>query len=119
MKTELNPMYDHPTDELVPCQCGFKPDHYSVYYSRTPYDIWCPNCRKQLNFARCKVTGNHENAIDYWNSHLAVLTLSEIEQEVEEFMTELENAIREEGMRPKSYNYYWEKDKGEILYQRW
>ena len=90
----LNPTYDWETDELIPCQCGYKPDHYSIYYSRTPYDVFCPVCKKQLNFAKCKVTGHHGNAIDYWNRHLAGLTLEQMEKEVEKFREEVEAVIK-------------------------
>jgi hypothetical protein len=115
----MDARYDHPTDQLVPCQCGFKPDHYSIYYSRTPYDVVCSNCKKQLNFARCKVTGHHMHVIDYWNKHLAALTKEEFDAEVAEFQEEREIAEANEGMRAKEYVYYWVAGKGPELYQRW
>lgn len=115
----MNPQYDWPTNELIPCQCGFKPDHYSIYYSSTPYDVYCPTCKKQLNFARCKVTGWHGHAIDYWNSHLAALTFEEMEEESRKFREERKKMEDREGARAREYAYYWEKDKGEVLYQRW
>ena len=105
------------TDEINPCKCGFKPDHYIVMYGRTPYDIWCPTCKKQTCMAKCKVTGSSENAIDYWNSHIAQMTKEEVRQEVVDFQKERENQNLIE--RPKEYQYYWEKDKGEVLYERY
>src|SRR5688572_11855072 len=114
-----NPRYDYSTDELVPCKCGFKPDHYSIYYGQTPYDVWCPRCKKQLSFARCRVTGHHSHAIDYWNKHLFKLTIEELEAEVVEFEEERRVAEASEGMRAKVYAFYWEIGKGPVLYQRW
>jgi len=70
-----------PTDELSPCICGFKPDHYEVGYGQTPYDIHCPECKKQTTMAKCKVTGWEGNVIDYWNKHISKLTLEQMKQE--------------------------------------
>lgn len=106
-------MSDFKTDELEPCLCGFKPDHYSIYYGQTPYCIWCPDCKKQTNFAKCLVTGHHDNVIDYWNKHISKLTLSQVQEEVKLFLAEKEAKRREEQF--KSYNYYWQKGKGEVL----
>ena len=116
---QLNPDYDHPTNELVPCICGYKPTHWSIYYSRTPYDVWCPHCKKQLQFAKCKVTGHHENAIDYWNSHLAGLTKEQMDKEADDFYEEKKKAEKKEGMTSREYSFYWYKGKGEVFYQRW
>ena len=69
------------TDELKPCRCGFKPDHYTVGYGQTPYDVFCPNCKKQTSFAKCKITGWNGNLFDYWNKHIAQMTLEEVEHE--------------------------------------
>jgi hypothetical protein len=56
---------DRNTDELLPCHCGFKPDHYSIGYSRAPYYVNCMSCRKLLS----GVGGPSENIIDWWNDH--------------------------------------------------
>ena len=108
-------MSDFKTDELLPCRCGFKPDHYSVYYGRTPYDVFCPDCKKQLARAKCLVTGWAGHAIDYWNTHLCFITLEEMNSEVKNFMKEKEKLEE----KPNAYDYYWEKGKGEVLYARY
>jgi ribosomal protein L34E len=115
----LNPDYDHPTDELVPCQCGFKPNHWSIYYSKTPYDIVCKNCKKQQAFAKCAITGHHENAIDYWNKHIASLTLKQMKKEIKDFNKEKKKIEDKNYQTAREYQYYWYKNKGEILYQKW
>lgn len=106
------------TDELIPCVCGFKPDHYSVAYGNTPYDIFCPECKKQTCLAKCLITGWHGHLIDYWNNHIAVMTLEEIDDEVREFREERKKALAFDGEFEgcEKYVYYWEKDNGEILY---
>lgn len=102
------------TDELIPCQCGFKPDSYKVYYGRTPYDVICPVCHKQTTMAKCKVTGCNGNVIDYWNSHIAKMTLAEMEAEAKEFYEEQKRKTSGfDGY--DTYLYYWVKDQGEIL----
>lgn len=104
---------DFKTDELIPCQCGFKPDHYSIGYGRTPYDIYCPNCKKQSQFAKCQVTGSHYNLIDYWNKHVAGLTLEQMQQEVRDLNEEKK---REDPYKEyKVYTYYWYEGKGAVL----
>lgn len=102
------------TDEIKPCRCGFKPDHYSIYYGRTPYDIFCPNCQKQTTLAKCKVTGHHENVIDYWNNHIRYLTKGEIDKEVLDLKRERQE--KDPDYEYSTYDYYWEKGKGEVLY---
>ena len=104
------------TNEINPCKCGFKPEHYTITYGRTPYDIWCPNCEKQTSMAKCKVTGWHGNAIDYWNEHIANLTIEELEKEVTDLMKERKK--KDPYNEYKSYEYYWVKDKGETFYGR-
>lgn len=54
---------DKKTDKLKKCICGFKPDHYSVAYGRTPYSVFCPNCNKQTKGKG----GVSQNIVDYWN----------------------------------------------------
>ncbi len=115
----MDPRYDHLTDELEPCLCGFKPDHYSIYYGRTPYNIHCPVCQKYTHDGKCLVTGHQSNIIDYWNKKISKMTKEEIREEVRLFEIERKEAESVEGMRAKEYRYYWEKDTGEKLYQRW
>lgn len=112
-------MSEFKTDDLKPCRCGFKPNHYSVYYGNTPYDIWCPNCKKQITSTKCEVTGWYENAIDYWNSHLADMTIEEIKTEYQDFLEEKRKVEEKSYQRAREYQYYWEKGKGAVLYQRW
>ena len=112
-------MSDFKTDGLKPCRCGFKPDHYSVYYGSTPYDVYCPNCKKQLARAKCQVTNSHVNVIDYWNKKIADMTAEEINSEIEEFQKQKDKIERAEGMSAKQYEYYWHKDRGEVLHQKW
>jgi|ERR1035437_1617287 hypothetical protein len=102
------------TDELKPCRCGFKPDHYTIGYGQTPYDVFCPNCKKQTTLAKCKVTGWNGNLFDYWNNHIAQMTLEEIDHEVEELRKEQKANCGYDGY--KVYEYYWEKGKGEIFF---
>ena len=96
------------TDELIPCICGFKPDHYNIAYGRTPYDIFCPNCKKQTTLAKCYITGWHGHLIDYWNKHIAKLTLKELENEFQEFRKERKKALAYDGEYEgcNSYEYY-------------
>jgi len=105
------------TDELIPCVCGFKPDHYSIAYGSTPYDVFCPECKKQTNFAKCLITGWYGHLVDYWNNHIAGITLVEMEKEVQEFKEERKKALAYDGEYEgcKSYDYYWVKDEGETL----
>lgn len=117
--SSFNGEYDWPMRTINPCRCGYKPDHLNIYYGSTPYSIWCPHCKKGSSNARCLVTGHHSHAIDYWNSHIANLTLKQINAEVRAFNKKRSKAEAREGMRARQYNYYWEKGKGEVLYQRW
>ena len=108
-------MTEFKTDKLKKCKCGFKPNHYLVGYGSTPYDVFCPNCKKQTSFAKCEVTGWHGNVIDYWNKHISKLTLQELEKEVED----LRNEKQEKDPYNQEYDvyeYYWIKDKGEVLH---
>lgn len=104
------------TEEINPCICGFKPDHFSVYYGRTPYDIFCPTCKKQTTMAKCKVTNSHENVIDYWNEHISKLTKEDMEKETLEFRKEEKENTGYDGY--KSYSYFWEKGNGPVLYKK-
>lgn len=107
---------DFKIDQLVPCQCGFKPDHFDIGYGRTPYDIYCPVCKKQSSMAKCKITGSHLNLIDYWNKHVSKLTKEEMLKEVEEAC---EQRKKEDPYNEyKVYTYYWTKDEGEELIKR-
>ncbi len=101
------------TDELNKCQCGFKPDHYTIGYSRTPYNVYCPVCKKGTNMAKCYVTDHQENLIDYWNSHIAPMKMDEFGKEVKDYIKE-----REQQMRSNEYtvyNYFWVKGEGQVL----
>jgi len=104
------------TEEINTCRCGFKPNYFSVFYGKTPYDIYCPHCKKQTARAKCKVTGWHGNVIDYWNKHIANLTKEELEKEVSELMQERKE--KDPYGEFNTYEYYWEKDKGEVFYGR-
>ena len=106
-------MSEFKTSNLLECNCGFKPDRYSIYYGSTPYDVSCPFCKKQTTMAKCKVTGWAGNVISYWNEHIRHLTLEEMETEVEEFRKEQKENIGYDLYG--YYNYYWYADKGEVL----
>lgn len=36
------------TTKLKSCLCGFKPDHVTIGYGRTPYDVYCPACKSKV-----------------------------------------------------------------------
>ena len=83
-------MADIKTDELITCECGSKPDHYSIEYGRTPYMVVCPGCKKQTNRYR-QIGGLADNIIKFWNE-IALLketckwidnSLSEIDEKPE------------------------------------
>lgn len=107
---------DFKIDTLNPCICGFKPDHYSVGYGSTPYDIFCPTCKKQTARSKCLVTGWNGNLIDYWNKHLSNLTMEEIKQELLDF--EKEKIEKDPYREYKVYEYYWIKDEGQVLFRK-
>lgn len=52
-----------PTDQLLPCHCGFKPDHYSISYGSAPYCVFCPECKRQID----GVGGESGAIIPWWN----------------------------------------------------
>jgi hypothetical protein len=54
---------DIATDTIQLCQCGSKPDHYTVGYGSNPYYISCPGCKKSLHNG----TGSIDNFIILWN----------------------------------------------------
>lgn len=108
-------MSEFKTNQLLECKCGFKPDHYNVYYGRTPYDVICPVCKKQTTMAKCKVTNNPMNLISYWNDHIRHLTLEEMEAEVTEFRKEQKENTGYDLYT--EYNYYWYLNEGEILHK--
>lgn len=93
------------TDKLKPCQCGYKPDSYNVWYGRTPYNIVCENCKKQLASAKCQVTGSSLHLFDYWNNHIADLTVEQMKEENRLLRLEIEAQSTIE--RPREYIYYW------------
>ena len=100
---------DFKTDELIPCLCGFKPDHYSVSYGPTPYDVFCPECKKQASlFTKYKVSGSPSGIISYWNNHCAKMTKEELKIEYDEFKKEQEKETGSDGY--VVYQYYWNSD---------
>ena len=109
---------DIKTDELLPCLCGFKPDHYSIAYGSTPYDVFCPNCKKQFTFSKYAVTGNKENAIHYWNNYIRLKTIEEIEFDYEHAKGERKAEEDENYCRAKVWQWYWSVN-GEELIVRW
>lgn len=101
------------SDEISPCLCGFKPEHVTLGYGRTPYDIFCPQCKKQASIAKCQCTGAMENIIDYWNVKISKMSNEDIKEEIKEF-----NSIRKLKDPYDEYNeyqYFWYKDLGEKL----
>lgn len=63
------------TDLLLPCLCGYKPDHYKIAYGRKPYFIWCPVCQKQ----NWKSLGDLPiNIINKWNNNVRIKTVEEL-----------------------------------------
>lgn len=57
---------DEPTDEILPCECGFKPTSYAIAYGPTPYSIFCKGCRKSLHGG----TGSSSHFFGYWNKYV-------------------------------------------------
>lgn len=49
--------------EILPCECGYRPTHYSVGYGRFPYYISCLGCGKSLH----KGQGYVGNFVKLWN----------------------------------------------------
>lgn len=112
-------MSKFPTDELVPCMCGFKPDHYEVNYGPTPYIVFCHGCKRGTNFTLCEVSGSPLNIIDYWNNHVANKTKEELRAEVvarEKAKLRLETKNEQQ---ISSYEYYWIAGKGKKLYVKY
>lgn len=56
---------DEKTDALNTCQCGHKPTHYSIGYSRAPLWVDC-KCGKNTQRYR-EIGGPAENVIEFWN----------------------------------------------------
>lgn len=68
------------TDLLLPCLCGYKPDHYLVAYGPKPYIVWCPTCQKR----NWKQLGDYYmNIIDEWNNNVRLRTKEELEAQSE------------------------------------
>ena len=40
---------DKPTNKIEKCECGYKPDYFSIGYGMTPYYISCLGCGKSLH----------------------------------------------------------------------
>ena len=119
LKNSLNSMQvDFQTDKLNSCNCGYKPDHYTVGYGSTPYSITC-KCGKNLYHAKCKITGGINNLIDYWNKIISVTSINKLRLERDSFLEQKEEMIREEGHTPREYQYYWYENKGEVLHKQW
>lgn len=56
------------TDKLNRCECGHKPTHYNIGYSRTPYYVYC-KCGKWVG----DIGGAPQNIIDKWNESVTVI----------------------------------------------
>lgn len=54
---------DKPTDKIEPCECGTKPEYFSIGYGRTPYYISCLGCGKSLHGGK----DDPEIIIGAWN----------------------------------------------------
>ena len=54
---------DRPSEEIKPCECGYKPKFYSIGYGSNPYYIACLGCRKSLHNGQ----GNIKTFIKLWN----------------------------------------------------
>ena len=101
------------TDKLLECRCGFKPNHYTVGYGSTPYDVWCPNCKKQTTLAKCLVTSHSNNLFDYWNTHIRHLTKEDVDKEVDDFRKIQKKNIGYDLY--KRYDVYWVAGEGEVI----
>ncbi|MEK7556831.1 MAG: hypothetical protein AAB538_02535, partial [Patescibacteria group bacterium] len=55
---------DKKTNEIEPCECGYKPQHYSIGYGSTPYYISCLGCGKSLHNG----TNDPGIIISQWNN---------------------------------------------------
>lgn len=55
---------DFKCEDIEPCECSYKPDHYTVGYGRTPYYISCLNCGKSLHGG----SGYIKDFIKIWNN---------------------------------------------------
>ncbi len=102
--------------ELAPCICGGQPLEVEVHYGRTPYNIACPNCKKQQASAKCETTGGMHNPIDYWNKIVSKLTKEEMIQEKTDSMEERRKWARDNYCSIwDAGTYYWYEGKGEQL----
>lgn len=58
-----NMQLDIPNDKIKPCECGYKPDHFTIGYGRKPYSIACLGCGKSLH----EGTNDENIIIKAWN----------------------------------------------------
>jgi hypothetical protein len=54
---------DKQTDKIKPCECGYKPEYYSIGYGDAPYYISCIGCGKSLHDGKDDVN----TIINQWN----------------------------------------------------
>jgi len=106
------------TDEFKKCVCGHKPSEYSIGYGRTPYNFIC-KCGKQLNDAKCEITGSVSNMFSYWNDKLRLMTVGEVKEEANSFNIQKEKVEGENMQKAKEYKFYWFKGEGEKLIESW
>ena len=66
------------TDELLPCLCGGKPTYYEIAYGRTPYIVFCPDCKKR-NWRG--IGGSTMNIINEWNKNVRLKTKEDLSKE--------------------------------------
>ena len=74
------------------------------------------NCKKQSARAKCKVTGWHGTAIDYWNKKASKITKAEMDKEVQDLI--LERKKEDPFNEYRVYDYYWHTEKGEVVYKK-
>lgn len=105
---------DCETSELKDCVCGHKINSYSLAYGSTPYSIHCHGCGKDMHDGAYLVTEAVANLIDYWNNHLADMTVDKVKKECDKFR-KLHKRKMEEGY--SVYRWYWYKGKGRYVVQ--
>jgi hypothetical protein len=60
---------DFKSNDIMPCQCGYRPEFYTVAYGTTPYSIHCKNCKKSLHGGY----GSVDSFITVWNYIYAMI----------------------------------------------
>ncbi len=107
---------DIKTDKLKDCNCGGKMDHYSVAYGSTPYILYCYKCEKSHTMSPYEVTGNEENLIDFWNNHLADMTIEQIKAEMMRYL-----AVQKRKVDFGEYRYwrwFWYKGRKRVIVKK-